>query len=826
MWSAVRGTVRISKGVAHMINNSLSRGLLSGRAVRMACLCGVSVAAIAAGVLAASPAAAQAAADTSASAGTIETVVVTARKKSEDLQSVPLSITALTAEQLTATSSTSIADIANLTPGLTFNGAGAQANESPVIRGLSDTSGGEATSSNVSIFLDGVYIANPSAIDLSLGGLARVEVVKGPVSGLYGRNAFTGAINYVTAPPTNEFHTDDAVTFGSDGRRIVEVGASGPIISDVLTGRFAGTYDHIDGTFKDPVSGVYGNGHDRLDFLASLNYTPDEHISITPVVYYGNDIFTSPVDVTYAQNCAIGTSNSYCGDLGKNQIGPFLASNVGANVTGLTRHVVHVHDDNKFTYSFGTIDVLLGYNDIKTMSITEFDGTELGTTYALYLPGHNNPFAGNPTVGTVHAKNFFGDQASERDTSVEARYDTPQDERFRVSLGGYYYFHIGTNNNTFGIDGTNIPAGTVLNFIAQNYVTTHGQSAALLNFARTRTEDYSGFAGFEFDILPNLTASGLIRYTSETQGQKSTACVSCNATFDSVTSNSSLTWKPTDRITAYISVANGEKSGGFNGAALGPADATFSPEKDWNYEIGAKTTLLDDHLKLNADVFHTDVSALQVIGPPSTAGAIGLVVKNFGSLSADGFELESEYVDDSGINIGGGLAYTDPRFNAGSNDFSDGAACALIPSCAASRLVTVGGHSAVNLNGLAPPFESDWTFNATFGYHHALSILPGFDWFFRADYRYESKQYNTVDNFAYYGPRNNINLHAGVESENWTFTAYVLNLGNDKTPVTNLFNGTLNGFDAPPVGVYGVNWIPTSELPDGRTYAFRLAYHF
>ena len=757
---------------------------------------------------------------------TPEVVVVTARRKAEKLQNVPLAITALSAQQLKAANATSLQDITFLTPGLTYTSNGQEANAAPTIRGLSDTSGGEATSSNVSIFLDGVYIANPSAIDLSLGGLDRVEIVKGPVSGLYGRNAFTGAINYVTAKPTDEYHVDQAFTIGNDGRYIDDTELSGPIVPGKLAGHIAFTYNHLDGTYTDPISHVDGNGHDRKDLLASLLFTPDEHISIEPFIYYGYDEFNAPVSVIYKQNCALGTSNSYCGNLNDNQIGPNIPTSEGADTTRLTRRVEHLHVDNRASYDFGNFDVLVGFNKIQTTSNNDFTGTENGLPYDLYPAGANNPFAGNPPVGQpVDLKSFFGDHATEEDSSVEARYDTPQNLPVRVGIGGYWYYHVATNNNTFGIDGTNIPAGDVINFIAQPYVTPLGGPGAPLNYSKDATRDYSGVISAEWDIIPTLTLSTAVRDTEELQKQFNASGFQ-QADFHQLTSNEALTWKPDPHYTFYVSAANGAKSGGFNGASEGPSDATFQPETDWDYEGGAKLTLLDAHLLVTADVFHTDVSNLQVIGPPSTPGAIGLVVKNFGSLSETGFDLSGNWVVGNGLRVLAGVEFGQPRFNSDAEDFNDAGACALIPSCAKSRLVTVKGLPAVSLSGLAPPYSSDATFNLTTEYQRPLTVWEGIDWFVRGDYRFESRQYNSVTNFAYYGPRNVLNLHAGLKNGTWTFSGNVLNVTNDLTPVTNQFNGSLNTFDAPPNGDFGVFWQPTSVLPEGRTFFFKLAYHY
>jgi outer membrane receptor protein involved in Fe transport len=201
------------------------------------------------------------------------------------------------------------------------------------------------------------------------------------------------------------------------------------------------------------------------------------------------------------------------------------------------------------------------------------------------------------------------------------------------------------------------------------------------------------------------------------------------------------------------------------------------------------------------------------------------VVKNLGKLSATGFELQGEYALGYGFKVSGGYSYSDPRFDNNSYDFSDAGSCALIPNCAATRLVTVNGLPAVNLKGLRPPFSSDQTVTLGVEYRQPLGFRD-FDWFTRADYRFETEQYSTVTDFAHLGPRNVLNLHAGITNDTWTLTGFILNVTNDQTPVTSQFNGELNGFDAPPNGDFGVTWVPVSVLPEARTYAFRLAYHF
>ena len=128
-------------------------------------------------------------------------MIVTARKRSEKLQDVPISISAFDSDEIKSARIERLGDLAKLTPGLNFTPLFGAQNQLPIIRGAAQTFG----ALNVGIFLDGIYLSGKAAADLELNDLARIEVVKGPQSALYGRNTFAGAINYVTARPTEDF---------------------------------------------------------------------------------------------------------------------------------------------------------------------------------------------------------------------------------------------------------------------------------------------------------------------------------------------------------------------------------------------------------------------------------------------------------------------------------------------------------------------------------------------------------------------------------------------------------------------------------------------
>jgi len=199
----------------------------------------------------------------------IEEVVVTDRKKSESLQEVPLSITPFTGDQLEKRDFFNLDDVANNTVGLDYLGGSTSGYQgSATIRGLAQ---GNLTDrvQNVAVFLDGIYLSRQSLANVALVDMERIEVVKGPQNSLYGRNAFSGAINYVTKKPTDEFEGYISTLQGPDNREQYRMSVSGPIIANRLLGRvgygtdaYAGWFENTHPAAKVSPTGRYANGTD------------------------------------------------------------------------------------------------------------------------------------------------------------------------------------------------------------------------------------------------------------------------------------------------------------------------------------------------------------------------------------------------------------------------------------------------------------------------------------------------------------------------------------------------------------------------------------
>ena len=773
-----------------------------------------------------------------AAATSLESVTVTARKRTERLQDVPLAITAITAKTLEDAGVTNILDIAKLTPGLTINSAGAESGVNITIRGLADLSGG-AGDPNVAVFIDGVYQANRSAISLGLLDLERVEVIKGPVSALYGRNAYAGVINYVTKKPLDQFEASVTGGIASSGGRLAKASIGGPIQPGVLAFRLTVGHDESDGTFKDSVNGLRAGGYKKNDGLMTVAITPSKELSIIGSAYYGDDFFNNPPLAYLDNNCGTisktgvnasvnggaGAFTTYCGELNVKQHPVEVASiNPNAGIAGNNRRVLA--NTLRATYDFGPVDgtALIGYNRVKQQRFADFTGHRDGIPFIT---------APNPPGTIYKLKEYFGGDNNNSDKSLELRVASKQNQPLRWAVGTYSFVGNSTSTTLIGADGSSLPPGVTLpaGSTGSLFLTPDG-SFSKTNFTLVNGTDriFSPFGSLEYDLLPSLTGLIEARNTREHKSQDivRNAFVAntvhpfgpagtVESDFNFSNYRASARYKLNPDAMLYASVADGTKSGGFNQRATIPSEIAFDPEKNTTIEVGAKSSFFDRKLQLGLAVFHVKTRDMQISGPSDDPKNVGLVTKNFAKATSTGFDFDFAAIPLRGLTLTGGVGYANPKLSQGTYDFSNVANCLVIPTCA-PRVITIqtpqGARQVVDLDGLQSPRASKVTFSLGAQYDGRLTDALG--WFSRVDYRYESKQFSAPVSFNYWGARNLVNLSTGVIGDKFKVTAYVRNLTNSTTPDAATPNGLINGGVTP--------W--AAYLPTGRVYGLNATYDF
>ncbi|MET3762180.1 TonB-dependent receptor [Sphingomonas sp. UYEF23] len=803
-------------------------------------------------------------------------IVVTARGRAEKLQEVPLAITSISSQALTAANVRNLRDIAYLTPGLQVTSGGSEFGVNPIIRGQTNLNGGSGDP-NVAVFFDGIYVSNSSAINLGLIDIERVEVVKGPVSALYGRNAFAGAINYVTKKPSlTEPHATITAFGGNAGQYSVSGSISYPIIKDMLGLRVAGGYEHFDGSYKDSVTGAIAGGFEKRDAQATLYFTPTPALSVTGSYYYGNDTFGESAIAYNVNNCGTRTVpaskfdpggtgyNTFCGkfdpDAHPVEV-PKQPSFGGASGNDRRVNLASL----SVTYDFGLFKIssLTGYTKVDQQRLTDFIGRRNGI-----------PFLLTPSNTYVNLLEQFGSNTNNTDFSEEIRIQSDVSKPIRVQAGGFYYNGKTYATTIVGIDGSAIPAGQTLapaNGFGQavDYVTSNGNfSTTRITQTLSHDKQYSGFVGAEWDLFEGLTASGEYRYTHQKKDQliiRTTGCpsyltaptASCtgpaptyylypngpvapSANFNFSNYRGTLKYAISRSSNIYASVANGTKAGGFNQRAVAAPDGsqpdlTFNPEVNTTFEFGSKNSFFNNRLQVNLAVYHIDTKGIQISGPSSVPTNSGLVTKNFGSVHTTGFEAEVAAHPVTGLTLRAGVGYANPKFGKDAFDFGAAAGCAssnvttgvitpIIPQCA-GRVVILPAKSqynasnfnkaALSLNGLSVPRENN--LQVTTGADVAIPIGSG-TWKLVGNYsgRYESKNYVFNNNISWYGPRYIVNLRAGFENERYSITAYVNNATDDHTPEIASVNARLSDFGGDLDGY----------LPIGRQYGLTASAKF
>jgi iron complex outermembrane recepter protein len=214
-----------------------------------------------------------------------DAIIVTARKREENLQDVPLSITAVTAQAIEEQGLKSIVDLANVTPGLSYRQGFGRNADRPVIRGQSNIQG----SPNVAFFVDGVYVTG-SITSYNLDNLERVEVIKGPQAALFGRATFAGAINYITRKPDNEFRGKVSGTGGQDELVDLNGYVSGPIIKDRLFVELDGRIYKFGGQYTNALDTSENMGREETRSIgATVRLKPVDSLDIVARVGFSRD---------------------------------------------------------------------------------------------------------------------------------------------------------------------------------------------------------------------------------------------------------------------------------------------------------------------------------------------------------------------------------------------------------------------------------------------------------------------------------------------------------------------------------------------------------
>lgn len=633
----------------------------------------VSIAAIAAATFVA-PAYAQSTTP-SAEERETDTIIVTARKREENLQDVPLSITAVTATQIENQGLKSVTDLANVTPGLSYRQGFGRNADRPVIRGQSNIQG----SPNVAFFVDGIYVTG-SITTYNLDNLERVEVIKGPQAALFGRATFAGAINYITRKPDNEFRGKVSLSVGEDGLLDINGYVATPIVKDRLFVEVDGRISKFGGQYTNVLDSFENMGRETSRSVgATVRFKPIDNLDIVARAGYAEDR-DGPFPISRL-NRVFGQAQPVPQQLTNNGAINCFAPNLRAGIFGPGPALRPVADNRARGYfcgeiptpsTFGSNAALFreaGFPDALSrdtfrsslradLDLNGWTVTAIGAyNYRTQTTAIDQDFSDLRTLGFETI-----DRSGTRDYSGELRLASPAEDRIRGIIGASYYREKDLADNRSG-SLTNSALGRV-------FLSGDSPSVIVLGtVAASGVENKSVFGQLQFDVTDKLTVSAEARYqvenltslgTSSTTiaGVAFTRPLDLSVEYKKFLPRVSVDYKLTDDAMIYAVASRGNKPGGFNtgvfNAVFPDAEVArlvglglnkFDEESSDNFEIGAKTTWLGGRLTANVAAYYIDWSNQQLTQTIQAArrdGVLGSVAftSNVGKSEVKGFELD------------------------------------------------------------------------------------------------------------------------------------------------------------------------------------------
>jgi iron complex outermembrane receptor protein len=685
-------------------------------------------------------------------AAQMDEIVVEAARRAQDLQTVPIAVSAFGTEQIAKLQIDTTQDIGDNVPNLqTYTvTAGAQALQLHA-RGASVQNPGFNTSeSPVGFYVDDVYHGRLATINLDLNDIERIEVLRGPQATLYGRNTMAGAVKVYSRTPGDELWANASAGYGDYETLDLKGSIGGPIIEGALAASVALVYKERDEGWQDnPATGAEPGEYENKMGRVKLHYYGLENLDATLSVWAvdaDNDGYNGVPYVPFDS----AKPSTPLGDFYDNFSPP------GTN-SGETEQSGFTLD---WTYDFGPVQL---------RSITAF--SDIDDDFDFDLAGGG--FAGFPGVPGL----LVDSESTMEQWSAELQLlGNSFGERLDWIAGVFYMNEDGDQDyQGFSSDG-------VTNFVD------------FLEATDTETDSYAVYAEGTWKFTDRLSATAGLRYTEDEKdytivcadgpGGTSTCIptttgntVRLDETYDEWTPKFGVDYQFNDAWMGYATVSKGFQAGGFQTLCFGNlqcADDDYDPQKVWSYEAGTKADLLDDTVRLNAAVFYAAYEDIQQTVLTPVLDGTGQPIPGFFTFPTDnvddvdvwGIELETYWTPTEGLNVFGSLGYMD----ADDVSFTD----------------NIG-------NPVSRELPSNPDLSVRLGFDYTRELTSALEIFFGADLNYSDNYYSEVTNALEIEDymRGNGFLGVGRPDGRWQVIGTVKNISDEDDNVSGIF---ANGF--------------------------------
>lgn len=756
--------------------------------------------------------------DTQDSVFVLEEIMVTAQKRTQSSQDIGLAVTAVSGEKLKELGISDSEELLNFVPGTGFfdiTGGGVPV---IIIRGVGLQNFRINDTPTTAMYVDEIYQTSVAEAVASFFDLERVEVLKGPQGGLYGRNAVGGAIQVISAKPDfDEFTGYGLLDYGSYGRVSTEAALSGPL-SDTLAFRLSGRLISSGDTYFHSVPGNFDHGEEeRWGVRGQLAYRPSDTLEFLLKVHGGGDQSETPllraIGVYERQGLGLGSALG----IGNTADGAILnVGNVGRSLNNVCSSIL------QGSRSSSSCETINGQTE------DELGLSSVHDSDSLLHPAIDNEWWGISLVAKVSLGDFeltsvtaYDDFDHKRIVSFDAvstiqqdiDYDTrieafSQELRLAYDAGGSATWLMGANYATDQlVEDSSLMALTGLLPFALGGLTAAGQEYD------QETTALAAYGRFEVALSDQLKLVSEARYTHEekefaggvelTQIGVDLTFTDDEVTFNALTGKIGFEYKPHDDLLLYANVSRGFKSGGFfGGFATAQAQlAPFDKEKITAYELGFKSDNRDMNLRLNGSVFYYDRQDVQASGI-DTSGVVNISrLTNIGDAKTYGAELEAVWQPHQNFSLQAAAAYVDAKITSSDKGTSDIFFSTTIATFEDARFPNQPKFSsniiAVYENDISADLLGSFSVEYSYRSNHDLKIVvvP------------EESAVVTEDGFSL------VNLRASISSHEagWELSAYVTNLFDTEYRTTAIVGG--------PGGAYEIYGAP-------RIWGVRLGYSF
>lgn len=585
----------------------------------------------------------------------LPTITVTAQKETENIQDSPVSVTAVTAEMLESSGARSVSEAAMFAPNTFFSEFTARKLSNPRFRGV----GASPSNPGITTYIDGVPQLHANSSSIELLGINQIEFVRGPQSALFGRNALGGVINITSSRPSLGNWTGNLMgPFGNFSARDIRGTASGPLVSGKVALGVGFGYSARAGFTQNDVTGHDLDSRSAAFGKAQVLWTPAANWEVRGILSgeRARDGDYALHDLAALRARPHHVSRDFEGYTHRDLVAPtLLVSRTGTAVD---------------------ISAITGFVSWKTTDLTDLDYT--------VLPLFRRDNGEKDRQFTQEVRVASGKNAAVR---------LSEDLTLKWQAGASFF------RQNYTQDAINTFSPFVLSPFVSFAVAQHSPQSALddhgvgmygegtLTFGSTLDATVGVRGDFEHKkadlktfFVPSIAPAGTVNSEKD---------------FTDVSPQLTVAYRAVPGRTVYATAARGFKAGGFNAASPRGSEA-YGEEHSWNYEGGVKSSWLADRLTFNGAVFYLNWRDLQ-INVPNPQVPAQFYIANAGTATSKGFELELNARPVAGLDLFGGIGYTNARFGSGS--MSSG--------------VNVGGKKLAN--------SPNYTANAGVQYSRAIS---------------------------------------------------------------------------------------------------------